>query len=263
MILDTFLYEVGNTPIICGGIAFLPNETSPFGGSSINTTTCHGFNRHTQTWETFHDLNCPRQGASSVLLPCDGSLMIAGGWIEPDIEILDMHHGWKFGTAMPEARVAGCMLAINDCEVAYIGGASFLTQNGTSTIFIYNCETKEWRTASETLSKAPMVIMAIKIINTFHVFVAMNRYFHKCVLLKNPEGDRPTVVIFGGIETLGTFEIPSTFDDTVEFWDLETHQITQPSDPKFLSSFSNIGITFIRICMLSTYFHVVPYISLT
>ena len=199
----------------------MPNETHPLGGNFINTTTCHGFNGHTQTWETFHDLNFIRQGASSVLLPCDGSLMIAGGSIEPEIEILDMHHGWKIGAPMPESRILGCMLTINNCEVAYIGGANS-TANSTNTILIYNCETKEWRQAAETLSTP--------------------RVYHQCVLLKNPMGDRPTVVVFGGTENPNTVSSPPILDDTVEFWDLETHQITQPSDPKFLSSLSTIGM---------------------
>ena len=45
------------------------------------------------------------------------------------------------------------MLAINECEVAYIGGISqgFAAEAITS-IIIYNCESKDWRVAEETLS---------------------------------------------------------------------------------------------------------------
>ena len=58
--------------------------------------------------------------------------------------------------------------------------------------------------------------------------------------MKNPEGDRPTVVVFGGRRFLNSSE---TAYDTVEFWDLETHQVTEPTDPKFLSSDSTLGNT--------------------
>ena len=69
-------------------------------------------------------------------------------------------------------------------------------------------------------------------------FLVTPRTDHKCVLLKNPEGDRPTVVVFGGRRFLNSSE---TAYDTVEFWDLEAHQVTEPTDPKFLSSDSTLG----------------------
>ena len=53
---------------------------------------------------------------------------------------------------MPEARIAGCMLAINECEVAFIGGLETATNTASNSIFIYNCETEEWRTYTKTLS---------------------------------------------------------------------------------------------------------------
>ena len=58
---------------------------------------------------------------------------------------------------------------------------------------------------------------------------------HQCVLLKNPEGDRPTVVVYGGRDTT------DSLIESSEFWDLETHEITEPTDPKYLSSDSNTG----------------------
>ena len=60
--------------------------------------------------------------------------------------------GWKSGSPMPEARIAGCMLAINECEVAFIGGLETATNTASNSIFIYNCETEEWRTYTKTLS---------------------------------------------------------------------------------------------------------------
>ena len=59
-------------------------------------------------------------------------------------------------------------------------------------------------------------------------------------MLKNPEGDRKTVVIFGGQDS-------SVAVDSVEFWDLETHTVEEPTDTKFLSQYSNVGSNFIKI----------------
>lgn len=141
---NPFFIIVGKTPVICGG----------FFGIELVTTKCFAFNRHTQSWNVFHDLNELRFGPSSVILPCDGSMMIAGGANIPDTEILVKNHGWKLTSPLPENRAFGCMLAINECEVAYIGGISQgFAVEATTSIFIYNCETKEWRVAEETLSK--------------------------------------------------------------------------------------------------------------
>ena len=63
---------------------------------------------------------------------------------------------------------------------------------------------------------------------------------HQCVLLKNPEGDRKTIVVFGGQDT-------SIAVDSVEFWDLETHTVEEPTDTKFLSQYSNVGSNFLKI----------------
>ena len=186
--MSYFQTSVGKTPVICGG----------FSETIIVTSKCYAFNRHTQSWVVYHDLNEQRFGPSSVILPCDGTMMIAGGANKPDTEILVRNHGWKLGSPLPENKVLGCMLAINECEVAYIGG---LAQDSvaTTSIFIYNCKTKDWRIAEETLSIV-MLLMTRKIFFVSKVisFLDTPRADHACTLLKNPEGDRPTVVIFGG-----------------------------------------------------------------
>ena len=79
--------------------------------------------------------------------------MIAGGAETVETEVLVKHHGWKAGEPLPEIRNdGGCMLAINDCEVAFIGGGDS-TGVPSNSIFIYNCKTKQWRTHDATLSK--------------------------------------------------------------------------------------------------------------
>ena len=51
---------------------------------------------------------------------------------------------------------------------------------------------------------------------------------------------RKTVIIFGGQDT-------SVAVDSVEFWDLETHTVEEPTDTKFLSQYSNVGSNFLKI----------------
>ena len=143
--------NIGGTPVICGGM----DSSNP----PVVTSTCQGFNRHSQTWETYHDLRCPRVHAASVILPCDGSMMIAGGAETVETEVLVKHHGWKAGDPLPEIRNdGGCMLAINDCEVAFIGGDDS-TGMPSNSIFIYNCKSKQWRTHDATLSKFDYILV--------------------------------------------------------------------------------------------------------
>ena len=50
------------------------------------------FNRNSQEWETYYSLKCPREGASSVILPCNGNMMVAGGNSMVETEILERYH---------------------------------------------------------------------------------------------------------------------------------------------------------------------------
>ena len=48
--------------------------------------------RNSQTWENYYDMRCPRDGASSVILPCNGNMMVAGGAATVETEILERYH---------------------------------------------------------------------------------------------------------------------------------------------------------------------------
>ena len=54
------------------------------------------FNRNSQEWETYYSLKCPREGASSVILPCNGNMMVAGGNSMIETEILERYHVSKY-----------------------------------------------------------------------------------------------------------------------------------------------------------------------
>ena len=70
------------------------------------------------------------------------------------------------------------LVNINNCETAYIGGYSSNSTTQSSSIHIYNWNTEEWRDGPD---------------------LNMPRDGHRCIKIKNPEGERWTVIIAGKI----------------------------------------------------------------
>ena len=55
------------------------------------------------------------------------------------------HHfkRWTHGPSLPEPLMAGQLITINDCEMAYIGGIN-ADMVPSEKIYIYNCHTHDW-----------------------------------------------------------------------------------------------------------------------
>lgn len=86
---------------------------------------------------------------------------------------------WDDGPVLPEPLFGTCLVNINDCETAVIGGirATPPTFEASNQIYIYNWNTKLWATSPATLN--------------------VNRGSHECSKILNPAGDRWTVIIAG------------------------------------------------------------------
>ena len=116
-----------------------------------------------------------------------GDLWIAGGTFDLEnpmqsTELLEVDHKnhpdhWDHGPDLPEPSQGGCLININQCETAYIGGRTG-SSSTEDRIFIYNWHEKLW-TQGPTLNTA--------------------RSNHECILLKDPEGERWKIVIAGEI----------------------------------------------------------------
>ena len=87
------------------------------------------------------------------------------------------------------------LVNINNCETAYIGGYSSNSSAQSSAIHIYNWNTEEWRGGPD---------------------LNMPRDGHRCIKIKNPEGERWTVIIAGKITKIWNCQEdkkwPKTFD---------------------------------------------------
>jgi len=226
--MSTLVERIHSKILSCGGLIQYEGESLPRASDR-----CYVFDRADQQWNTFHSLRCARYRAASIITP-HGDFWIAGGNPEfpvmPDKAIdsteiipFDPKHvpdHWHDGPALPEPLYGGCLVNINDCETAYIGGYSSNISSQSSAIHIYNWNTDEWR-AGPNLN--------------------VPRDGHECVKIKNPLGERWTVIIAGGLDSTG---IPF---DSVEAWDVMSDEIIEFQDsPHFLPT-DAADFTFVQI----------------
>lgn len=173
-----------------------------------NGDVCYVYNWRNHEWQTISKMIDNRNGAAAEVIRVDGQdrfWMITGGrgplFLDTS-ELLTEDRMWLEGPDLPEPVIRHCLVQINDCEVALIGGHRFDQGSYSNRIDIYNFETRSWRLG-------PSLIRG--------------RVEHVCARIRDVRTHNQLVVIACGTALDGTGAPEPTED--VEVWDTVTGDI--------------------------------------